>query len=94
MSVSGRGRPIAPGARGKWQATNCSALTASCPKVPAGRSTGSSSAHTACAFGQRVRKRHPDGGLVGDGISPPSTTVSSGDRVGSGTGIADSSASV
>ena len=59
------------------------------------RICGSSSAQRSCAFGQRVRKRQPLGGSIGDGISPPSTVRRRrAARSGSGTGIAASSAAV
>ena len=38
-----------------------------------GTSGGSSSAQISCAFQQRVRNRHPEGGLAGLGTSPSST---------------------
>ena len=34
------------------------------------RSSGSMRAHSSMAIGQRVRKRQPDGGLIGVGTSP------------------------
>src|SRR5262245_32368627 len=47
----------------KWQATGCA--------PPArGLSSGSSSSQIGCAFQQRVRNRHPDGGFAGLGTSP------------------------
>ena len=51
--------------------------------------------HTSIAYGQRVRNRQPDGGASGLGTSPRST-MRSRPRwyAGSGTGIADSNASV
>ena len=50
----------------KWHATRW--------PMPRSSSSGSSVAHLSCAFGQRVRNRQPDGGLIGDGTSPSSTT--------------------
>ena len=44
-----------------WQA-------AWCPSQLAG--VGTTAAHTASAWGQRVRKRQPEGGLAGEGGSP------------------------
>ena len=38
--------------------------------MPKGRSGGSSSAQISCAYGQRVRKRQPEGGVIADGSSP------------------------
>ena len=49
---------------GKWHATKWSG--------PMARIWGSSSAHFCWAKGQRVRKRHPEGGLMGEGSSPAS----------------------
>ena len=60
---------------------------------PMSRSGGSSVLQISCAIGHRVWKRHPDGGLAGDGRSPFST-IRSRRTVGSGTGMADSSALV
>jgi hypothetical protein len=60
VDASGRG------ARGaisfqKWHATSWpSALV----------SGGVTSAQSSCAYGQRVRKRHPEGGSMGLGTSP------------------------
>src|SRR6266550_9090652 len=57
------------------------------------RNSGSMCAQASIAIGQRVRKRQPDGGLIGVGTSPCKTT-----RFrfwfGSGMGIAESSAFV
>ncbi len=64
---------------GKWQATKWSGSIA--------RTMGSSSAQRSWARGQRVRKRQPDGGNTGDGISPSIRLLGSGRTVGSGTGI-------
>ena len=72
-----------PGASGKWHATYWPAAIS--------RICGSSAAHFSSAFGQRVRKRQPLGGAIGDGISPPSTGRSCGSTEGSGSGIAASS---
>jgi hypothetical protein len=60
-----------------------------------GSSGGSSVRHTSCAFQQRVWKRQPGGGLVGDGTSPLSTWrfLAAASR-GSATGTADISAPV
>ncbi|CAM5411160.1 hypothetical protein KAURM247S_02841 [Kitasatospora aureofaciens] len=56
-------------------------------------SSGTSSEQRSCAFQQRVRKRQPDGGLAGEGMSPLRMIRSRDSRaVGSGTGTADSSA--
>src|SRR5699024_2955410 len=49
---------------GEWHAANCPGRTSRIP--------GSSSAQRSWAFGQRVRKRQPDGGAKGDGTSPAS----------------------
>ena len=38
----------------------------------AGPAAAPPSAHLSCAFQQRVRKRQPDGGLIGEGTSPAS----------------------
>ena len=46
----------------KWQATGCPS--------PRSTSAGSSVAQIASAFQHRVRKRHPDGGAIGEGGSP------------------------
>ena len=56
--------------------------------VPKRRSGGSSSAQISCAYGQRVRKRQPDGGVIADGSSPV-TAAPRRERAstGSGTGI-------
>src|SRR5439155_3305058 len=51
--------------RGWWQAANCPGAT--------GRNSGISAAHLASARGQRVRKRQPEGGAIGDGGSPTAT---------------------
>src|SRR5438105_9707462 len=82
--------PVASAAatRGKWQATNRSAAPST------GRMIGSSSAHRSWARGQRVRKRQPDGGAVGDGSSPASSVRSRLAESGSGIGIDDSRAAV
>ena len=72
----GRGRWRPPS--GKWQATKWSG--------PMARIWGSSSAHRCCAYGQRVRKRHPDGGLMGEGRSPDSGALPSRGRPGVGLG--------
>ena len=46
------------------------------------------SAELSCASGQRVRKRHPDGGSIGLGSSPRMpTSVLAFSTAGSGTGI-------
>jgi hypothetical protein len=76
------------GRSGKWQAARCASTSK-------GHMTGSTSAQIACARGQRVRKRQPDGGSAADGSSPfrPSF-VSWLESVGSGTGIASSNAAV
>ena len=57
------------------------------------RSSGTSSAHRWSARGQRVRKRQPEGGAIGDGGSP-TATLSAGRTSGSGTGIASISSAV
>ncbi len=85
-----------PASSGKWQATYWPPTAV---ESATARSCGSSSAHRSCARGQRVRKRQPDGGLVGDGISPPSTSLVVVRAPlprgrGSGSGIAASSAAV
>ncbi len=53
-------------------------------------SGGSSAAHLSCAFQQRVRKRQPDGGLIGEGTSPASRIRSS--RASSSSGSASGTA--
>ena len=72
---------------GKWQADIW----------PVGRtiSAGSLVSQSAWAFQQRVRKRHPEGGLTGDGTSP-SSMIRFRDRsvVGLAMGTADSKAFV
>ena len=72
---------------GKWQAARLPPSLAS--------SGGSSVRQTSCAFQQRVWKRQPGGGLVGDGTSPVSTWrfLAAASR-GSATGTADISAPV
>src|SRR5262249_4250476 len=75
-----------PGTR-MWQATARSSS-------PGGASNaGDAVSHTASAKGQRGRKRHPGGGLVGFGGSPVSGALRVRRR-GSIDGIADSSACV
>ena len=51
---------------GKWQATCC------LPKVIR---AGSVVVQASCAFQQRVRKRHPEGGFAGLGTSPVKTIL-------------------
>ena len=63
---------------GKWHATKWSG--------PMARICGSSSAHRCWAKGQRVRNRHPDGGLMGDGRSPGSGGRAVAGRAGVGLG--------
>ena len=60
---------------GKWQATWCPGASS--------RISGTSSAQRASARGHRVRKRQPDGGLIGLGGSPASGVEV---RVASGSG--------
>src|SRR6266566_1645973 len=55
------------------------------------RNSGSIRAHSSIASGQRVRKRHPDGGLRAVGTSP-FKMIRSRLAFGSGTGIAESKA--
>src|SRR5260370_12055302 len=57
------------------------------------RNSGSIRAHSSIATGQRVRKRHPEGGLRAVGTSP-FKIIRSRFSFGSGTGIADKSACV
>ena len=58
-------------------------------------STGSMRLQASTAYGQRVWKRHPDGGLSGDGTSPWSTTrCRRRSRTGLGTGTAEINAFV
>src|ERR1043165_2646915 len=57
------------------------------------RNSGSMCAHSSMAIGQRVRKRQPDGGLIGVGTSP-CKMIRLRFCFGSGTGIADSNACV
>ena len=49
--------------------------------------------HLSCANGQRVWKRHPFGGSIGEGTSPLNG-ICVFSCVGSGTGIADNNAFV
>ena len=65
---------------GWWQATKWVGRTS--------RIIGSSLAQISVAAGHRVRKRHPDGGERGDGISPPTPPRSVRFASGSGSGIA------
>src|ERR1019366_2254385 len=51
-------------------ATKCSASIS--------RNCGRTREHSSIAYGQRVRKRHPDGGFTGDGISPRKIIRSAG----------------
>ena len=66
-TAAAAGTPATAGAAGgamsrqKWQATAC---------PPSAASGGVSAAQRACAYGQRVRKRQPDGGSIGLGTSP------------------------
>ena len=69
--------------RWKWQATKL--------PPPISSNTGSSILQRSRACGHRVWKRQPEGGLSGLGTSPSSSRRSRG-AVGSGTGIAESSA--
>src|SRR4051794_36105415 len=72
---------------GKWHATNRPGATSA--------NGGGCSAQTSCAYGQRVRKGHPDGLSTGFGTSPVSSIRSRGTVSSSATsGAADSSASV
>ena len=58
-------------------------------------SGGSTRAQTSVARGQRVRNRHPEGGSIALGTSPRSTMRSRAAlALGSGRGIAESSATV
>src|ERR1043166_7283599 len=57
------------------------------------RNSGSIRAHSSIAIGQRVRKRHPEGGFLEVGTSPFRMTRSRF-SFGSGMGIADSKACV
>src|SRR5262249_57906483 len=70
---------------GWWHAAYCRGATA--------RNSGTSAAHLASARGQRVRKRQPEGGAIGDGGSP-TATASAGRMSGSGTGMASISSAV
>ena len=63
---------------GWWHATQC-------PSAPA-TSSGSTASQVASARGQRVRKRQPVGGAIGDGSSPRTAIGWSG-ASGSGCGI-------
>ena len=68
----------------KWQATQCPGSSS--------RQAGTSSAHWARTAGQRVRKRQPDGGVTGLGISPSSVIRRFTRSLdGSGTGSAGNS---
>ena len=55
---------------------------------PNERSGGSTSEQIACASGQRVRKRQPDGGVIADGSSPRTCTTRRA-RAATGSGIGD-----
>src|SRR5262245_27140124 len=85
-SDDGAGSGVSSISSGKWQATNWPGRSS--------RICGSSSAQRSAARGQRVRNRPPDGGLSGEGTSPPTPGSSSGLVSGSGTGIAESKAAV
>ena len=69
----------------KWQATNWPRRNS--------RIVGSSFAQRVFARGQRVWKRQPDGGAIGEGGSPVET-LSAIAASGSGRGIASSSSEV
>ena len=56
--------PVEPRSPAKWQATLC--------RGPICSSGGSCLAQMSWASQQRVRNRHPDGGLTGLGTSPSS----------------------
>src|SRR5690606_16426154 len=74
-----------PSGPAKWHATQRPGRTC--------RHSGSWTAHSGCAYWQRVRKRQPDGGAMGLGISP-CRTMRSPCRMwaGSGEGSADNKA--
>lgn len=63
------------------------------PGPPTATSGGGTLEQVGNAFGQRVWKGQPGGGSTGEGTSPAST-MRRDFRCGSGTGTADSSASV
>ena len=69
----------------RWQALKWSG--------PTGFSSGVSCAQMAFARGHLLRKTHPEGGLIALGMSPVRTVLFRV-RPGSGTGIAERSASV
>ena len=72
---------------GKWHATTLPA--------PSACRGGSTDAQRSVAFQQRVRKRHPDGGSIGDGTSPTSRMRFPEPGIeGLATGTADSKAFV
>ena len=85
-TVAGVGAADATSVSGKWHATKWPGRTS--------RISGSSEAQRSCAFGQRVRNRHPEGGESGEGISPPTPARAATSESGSGSGIALSSAAV
>src|SRR5579872_4929679 len=77
---------------GKWQATVWSGAADAIAI-----NGGSVVAQISWAFQQRVRKRQPEGGLIGEGTSPVSrirSRAAASLRVGSGIGTAESSALV
>src|SRR5437588_8246383 len=71
---------------GKWQAVRV--------PLPLSSSGGSFCEQSGCALGQRVWKRHPDGGDAGLGTSPLNNRRSLPCAAGSATGTAESSAPV
>lgn len=85
LDVSFFGDPAASYPSARIQAAKCPDLIF--------RNSGSTCAHSAMANGQRVRKRQPEGGFIGVGTSPVNT-IRSLLSLGSGKGIAESSAFV
>src|SRR5690606_36116419 len=88
QAASGVAATGSTGSSGKWQATCWSVVPAT------GSICGSTLAHSSWARGQRVRKRHPLGGSIGEGSSPPRWRTALTSASGSGSGIAESSAEV
>src|SRR6185437_2113348 len=84
IAAVGEDSPGVIGSR-RWHAAKCIGATS--------RSFGSSTLHRSKAYGQRVWKRQPGGGLIGLGTSP-ARMMRLRFAVGSGIGTAERSASV
>ena len=82
-------------ARARQAGRSAASAQAAAVSAASRRNGGVSWAQAGIAFGQRVRNTQPDGGSIGEGMSPGSScsTLWRSTR-GSGTGMADSSASV